>query len=514
MTEKNWALGESGAKVAEVSHEATHVASAAANLLVEREDLLWITGDAPQHVTLKIAHPHPLLRYIGWHVWHDYLTNPKTVEVASGESTDDMVAQLVCEAVTGAGTQIWKLPNGIPSNHLFVRIKIVETFGPGPTYMNNIVLFANDPGTRFRSTRNSVAAAAKPNEGSMGRMSVLLKELDEDIRALHPIKTVTPKKNMLLYIPQEPMTILPPDDAEEEEVPSPQLRGPTQRQGSNGMNSTPQLVGPRSFSEGNAATRAASGLGLGAAEVSRGFNDRLCALEQAVASLTQSMNHQREDLTMIKRLLLQQASERRCELEQKLNASHAPTSMQGQQQSQQLNPHRVSRHQVSVDFPEDALRSFVESVVAPKLHRHAKRTEAQTIAKLDEFLKDIVTEMTHAVDDRVRLHIQQASSNGSGGGNLAGLPPYAPDGRKAHPTHTPPQGVKSHNRSAYADYSAPATASAFVPQRQMTSFSTPPVSSVGSPCGKDVGSIPVSIIRDMSTEADPSYARRAGATSR
>ncbi|RNF25893.1 uncharacterized protein Tco025E_01859 [Trypanosoma conorhini] len=505
MAEKNWALGENGAKVVEVSHEAAHVASAASNLLVEREDLLWITSDAPQHVTLKLAESHPPLRYVGWHVWHDYLTNPKTVEVASGESVDDMVAQLVCQAVSGAGTQVWKLPNAIPPNHLFVRVKILETFSPGPTYMNNVVLFANDPGARFRGARTAELTVPKQAGASAARMSVLLKELDEDIRALHPIKTVSPKKNMLLYVPQEPMAAFPHEYAEEESA-SPNLRGPAERQGSNYMNRGPQYAVAGERLEG--VTPAHVAPAAGTVEVSRGFNERLCALEQAVASLTQSMNHQREDLTMIKRLLLQQASERRRELEQRLTAQQASSAQQQLQLQQHEKPHRVSRHQVSVDFPEDALRSFVEAVVAPKLHKHTKRTEAQTIAKLDEFLKDIVAEITLAVDDRVRFH-QQASLNNTG--LLPDMAPHNSESRRVESTNAPPCLMKARERSSEVDCRAAQPAPATVPPRPLaSSAATPPESSVSRRQGKGAGSAPVSIIRDGSLEPDLSFFRGSG----
>ncbi|ESL07677.1 hypothetical protein TRSC58_04630 [Trypanosoma rangeli SC58] len=505
MAEKNWALGENGAKVVEVSHEAAHVASAASNLLVEHEDLLWITSDAPQHVTLKLAPSHPPLRYVGWHVWHDYLTNPKTVEVASGESTDDMVAQLVCQAVSGAGTQVWKLPNAIPPNHLFVRVTILETFGPGPTYMNNVVLFANDPGTRFRGDRTTEMVAPKRTGDAAAPMSVLLKELDKDIRALHPIKTVSPNKNMLLYVRQEPIAAFPPENAGNDESPSPTLRDSAERHGGNGMDRAPQYGVTGGRLEGVIAGHVAQA-GV-TAEVSHRFNERLCALEQAVASLTQSVNHQREDLTMIKRLLLQQASERRRELEQRL------TSEQQQLQLRQSDKlHQVCRQQVSVDFPEDALRSFVEAVVAPKLRKHSKRTEAQAIAKLDEFLKDIVAEITLAVDDRVRFH-QQASLNNTG--KLQDVTSHSFESREVESIGAPSYFTKTRERLGEVDGRATHPAPATVPPRPLaSSAATPPASSVCSRHGKDAGSAPASIIRDVSLETDLSFFRRAGANHR
>ncbi|KAH9586503.1 hypothetical protein LSM04_006550 [Trypanosoma melophagium] len=506
MTEKNWALGENGAKVVEVSHEATRVASAASNLLLEREDLLWIAGDAPQHVTLQIAHPHPPLQYVGWHVWHDYLTNPKTVEVASGESCEDMTAQLVCQAVPGAGTQIWKLPSPIPSNHNYVRMKILETFGSGPTYMNHVVFFANDPGARFRGLRGGDFSVAKAKEGSTGRMSVLLKELDEDIRALHPIKTVTPKKNMLLYVPQEPMLVYPNEEeegGEEEEIPSPPLRVQGQRRGNSGSYETPQCPHHRCSAEKCPAVR--NGLPVAqTVEVQKSFNDRLCLLEQAVASLTQSLNHQREDLTMIKTALLQQASDRRRELEHKLTTVQVSAEQERQQLERKKSSLVPRHHEVSVDFPEDALRSFVEGVVAPLLQKHKKRMESHTMKKLDDFLKDIVTEITQAVDIRVRSHLQQAFPQGDS--SNANMPYYTSENRRVNAVYTPISQTNKVQPSVHGDYRSTSGA---VPPYPTSSYSGLPVSSISSPF-KDTSGVPVSIIRENFAESDSRYFGRSG----
>ncbi|RHW67876.1 hypothetical protein DPX39_110027700 [Trypanosoma brucei equiperdum] len=488
MQDLNWALAEKGTKVVEVSHEAAHVASSATNLLVDREELLWITGDAPQHVTLRLANSHPPLNYVGWHVWHDYVTNPKTVEVATGESPDEMVAQIVCQAVAGAGTQIWKLPSPIPANHLYVRMKIVETFGPGPTYLNNLVLFADDPGSRFRILRGEERdkSMADPRNLSSGKMSVLLQELGQDIRSLHPIKTVASKKNMLLYVPKEPDAVIRPQG--EEDV--------TFQSSSQHANN----ITPRCGTDSARQCHLDSGSGFQASsDFPGGFNERLCALEQAVASLTQTMNHQREDLTMIKRLLLQQATDRRREIERQGNGPGIALPQHG--------THPVSHHQVCVDFPERALRTFVEEVVRPKLQKHSRRTETQTIAKLDEFLKDIIGEMTQVVDERVRFHIQRASCNSSvstgfhascSGGSLQ---PCSP--------HLSVSGVNASRPSVIADSSIPQT-NGFPPGSFSSSvhgYSAAVRHNSPATSCHDPISVPSTAVRDVSFEVDMTSTR-------
>lgn len=561
----NWALQESGAHVAEVSHEAAHVASSAANLLQPAEDALWITGDAPQHVTLALSPFHPPLHYAGWHVWHDYLTNPRMVEVASGPSLDAMSAVLVCQALPGAGTQVWKLPHAIPSEHRYARFRIVDTFGPGPTYMNNIVLLEQDPGPNYNAhtsreepsstaddfihtnspdrptvaTLNSAAgssglglrggnaaataAAAAPymlspasatralsgvfvgsglersplprqmppssflsgtntstpagrasdvgvfvlpagsasahrdeagrspgGARSSSRMSQLLRDLDDDIRLLKPIKSVSSAKNMLVYVPEEPRaaTPAPPngDDEESDEEDADERDAARRRQKrrshhhrrSRDRNGRTHHNGTSAAAAGGPAAPAA-GLALGASPVSLtiwpqptslppgpelggSVNEaRLGALEQAVAALNEAVQHQRDDLAMIKRVLLQQATERRKEAEQRYEekqrtaaataaaavalaapppppAAHiaAPPSPPPPQP-----PLPLTHRSITVGFPEEALRAYVESVLDHKLHKHMKKIEARLLQRLDKQLHDVIKVLSVTVEGRL-----------------------------------------------------------------------------------------------------------------
>lgn len=148
--ELNWALYETGARIAAVSHEATHAASGANNLLSSEESTLWIAGDPPQYVTFELAPQHPPLCFAGWTVWHDYSTNPKIVEIFSGETLDTMTSVLYCKGLPGTGSQVWRLPQAIPSSHRFVSFSILNTFdGKGPAYMNAVILLDDPPGQRY-----------------------------------------------------------------------------------------------------------------------------------------------------------------------------------------------------------------------------------------------------------------------------------------------------------------------------------------------------------------------------
>ena len=353
MTDANFALREHGAQIVDVSHEAAHVASAASNLLTEREDFLWITGEAPQHVVIRISENHPPIRYAGWHVWHDYLTNPKTVEVASGVARDCLSPVLICTALPGAGTQLWELPTPIPPTHVFIRFMVLSTFAPGPTYMNHLALYAEHPGSRF-STR-AVESSAPQSTSRQIPISSLLRELDEDIRSLQPIKTISPSKNLLVYVP--------PDRRIDDEDRLPLEPRPRSPQGAR-SNETSRVHGK-------------------SGELASDFGQRLANVEEVVAQLTCTIDRQREDIATIKRLLtIQQRDSDRL---------HAELVESRYKKPQTLN----------VEFPEDALKSFVEDVLAPKLSKHAKRVESRTMDRVDEHLRGLIGRVHRIVDDVV-----------------------------------------------------------------------------------------------------------------
>ncbi|KPA80990.1 hypothetical protein ABB37_04373 [Leptomonas pyrrhocoris] len=593
MPESNWAVRENGARIADVSSEAANGANAAANLLKAHEEALWLAGPAPQHVTLALSAQHPLLRYAGWHVWLDLPTNPKVVEIASGPSLEQLRPILVCEALPGAGTQVWQLPRPIPAEHTFVRFKILESFGPGPTYMNTLALLANDPGPNYSANDDVPAATAvspsatvaavgpqyanptaatpyasrlplslsgvgtpggaarsplprhatslaaprtppaginmsvtsggngggghsddggpsdvgvfvstnrrsaatsnaeeplspadatnrdgssrtrSPRMRSNSRMRQLLRELDNDIKQLKPIKSVSPGKNMLMYLPQDASGL--EADSFDENI-TPDRSG--HRRGSNSDGSGSQRntsgdgkhrhgrhtghsgrgregdddggssgKGARHPHRGSSATSATGGNFHADPQLQRGmhpaqmgialyppsaevagppplpplnatYDARLNALEQAVAALNEAVQHQRDDLTMIKRLLLQQAVEGRKEAEQRFeekqryerlfsvstNATGIPSNSAlpaASPASGFMADQRLTHRSITVDFPEDTLRVFVNSVLDHRLRKYTKKLEAKLLQRLDTQLHDVIKVLSATVDGQL-----------------------------------------------------------------------------------------------------------------
>lgn len=621
MTEVNWAVESNGAHIAEASFEATTGLNGAANLLRPREDELWLTGVPPQHVTVALSDRHPPLHYAGWHVWLDSPTNPKAVEIASGPSLHELRPLLVCEALPGAGTQVWRLPHAIPAEHVVVRFHIMESFGPGPTYLNTLVLLEKDPGPDYNACddappttsvslkeadaqygnsavstpyvrRSLVSAAAGSGGGgsaterisplplertpmsgpppppaginvsassrigryaddggrsdvgvfvttksvthdgplqatsptarlrssrtrsprersSSSRMGQLLRDLDDDIRLLKPIKSLTPGKNMLMYLPQGqgemPAGSLDGSDSEKNERnsegrhrhvhvterrSSEDGEGGSSRGGQQQRNSSSTASGTRVSprlrpqvqpspmeyrlhpdSEA-AATAVQHSISTAAAQEAR-----INALECAVAALNEAVQHQRDDLTMIKRLLLQQAAERRKEAEHRFEEKQqqhqqqhrygagngvmmipspaAPLSPPPAPTAPAVVPDpRLTHRSITVDFPEDALRVFVEAILERRLRKHTKKIEAKMLERLDRQLHDVVRLISATIEG-------QQVANGSA--TLAG--PSVSLSRTAHPEHP---NALNHSGQVYSPLSQSSVTTQETPHHDRT----------------------------------------------
>jgi hypothetical protein len=367
----NYLSAELGASVVEVSHEAETMGSVAANALVDREDHIWIADPPPQHVTVALPQ-HPPIRYIGWYVWHDYLTNPKVVEVTSGADVAAMQPLITCTAYAGSGVQLWELPEPLPASHRLVRFKVVSTFGGSYTYVNRWYAFSEHPGNRFAAKvqqntprreraheRPSAIMAAARSPGGMSdvgspyQMSALLRDLDHDIRALHPLRAnVPPSLNDLSQRSHSSRTAAPPVHSDPED---------------NGLqHSTTDIT-----------------------------LKRIAVLEQSVAGLVRAVEEQGRDLRALREGLLQGGG-----------SNHTSFS-RGDQSG--FGPQAVV--DASSMFPEAALRTYVEDVMAPKLAKHSRRFEARVTQRMDEHLEELLRNVSAAVDEHVSRHMRRIAAN-------------------------------------------------------------------------------------------------------
>jgi hypothetical protein len=550
---KNYASSSLGATIVDVTHPDSSATSNPKNLLLDQDGLVWLSGTAPQHVTIRLDDTHPPIQYVGWHVWQDYVTNPREVEVSSSWGLDGEASGVgaslstivkLCVAQPGAGSQVWQLDTPIPSGHRYVRFSILSTFGPGPTYMNRLFLYdrhpgdgyenppanqnngsvttptqAFNPGTSSAAYRSHTSATSvsnssitlvrggektpsnvHPSDASIGshmlqspvlhrsssapdmastfqnrhrqqhdgrssaapyrghyddsshhhypptvhypngtsvgsstgrgasyphpagnyhhsarrgdstnrsastQMTDLLQGLDDDIKMLHPIRTISPSKGRRshsnnashLALGQYPSAVHSAlDDLEEISRPPPQ-RSPPRRQ---------------------SPTRTSEDVSL----TLRTAMSRIDSLERAVGGLTTSMDAQGRDLRDIRELLMG--------LQRQPPPAPAPAPTPAPQQQQQGAPQQL------IEFPEAALRGYIEDVLAPRLSKHAKRVEAKTLQRMDSHLQILLKEIGAVVDERVDRHLRPIS-------HPPALPPMP---TRAPSSYSDP--YNTHNRS-------------------------------------------------------------------
>lgn len=475
----NYATASLGASIVEVSSEAPLVVSRAENVLNDQEDLLWLSGALPQHIVIRMPE-HPPIRYLGWHVWHDYLTNPRTVEVYAGPSESNMGLLMVCTALAGAGVQLWELKEPIPSSHYCVKFRVTASFGPPETYMNRIFLFADHPGPGFTNRPPAAtadaahAAPAAPTSPSRGpppgaapggggptspnQMASLLRDLDQEIRMLHPLRNVSPARQesrlhstsgggpdptlplpaasptqeaqqlrtgAALYNAERPpfSSAASPSSAARQRVaaaaaggglgyygygaPTAALTGgvaspsgPPEASAifshDDGGSHSHQRRSRRHSDRGATSDRDGDLAGQWGARAS---SARLQTLEAAVLQLTQAMDDQRKEIGSLRELVASSAALQRQALQQQQQQSMRLTSVNGV-----INA-ASGGAAAAIPFPEDALRNYVEDVLAPKLAKHSRRVEERVLSQLDDHVQAIVKEVSAVVDERVRRHL-------------------------------------------------------------------------------------------------------------
>jgi hypothetical protein len=230
-------------------------------------------------------------------------------------------------------------------------------------------------------------------------ISSLLRDLDEDIKSLHPIRTVSPTRNVVFSQPAAASLPSLVDTEIGEYVAAAHRRSPSAQQL---RYSTTTSDAPR---DTNASALHRSGQVVTSVHDSLSVVDnttfRLAALEQAVTSLTRALENQRQDIVGIRELL---ASQKR----------------QPSQPQQPSKHHHHHQDPVAVNFPEESLKLFIEEVLAPKLAKLAKRTETQTLERVEEHVAGMLDNVSDVVDRRVRGYLRHLSGD-HGVTNIGGL---------------------------------------------------------------------------------------------
>lgn len=275
-------------------------------------------------------------------------------------------------------------PRGQTDSHTAYRSRSGSGASHGPHYSAASVRVFESEGPALSNNNNN---AVRHQRSRSSQMTDLLQGLDEDIQQLRPIHTISPSKGLRRSLSfggtasgQYPALVQGAlhdiehmAHAASSAATAPLPHSPPRRP----LESPPRSRGPSGESMGLDGTVLRSAVG------------RIDALEQAVEGLTRAVSTQSQDLRDIRELLLS------------MQKQGAPSSPPAATQP----PQSGSGGTQLIEFPEAALRGYIEDVLAPRLSKHAKRVEAKTLQRMDTHLHILLKEIGAVVDERVDRHL-------------------------------------------------------------------------------------------------------------
>lgn len=192
----NWAGAEAGSNIVDFSSEVE--GCEAFNVQVADHSSIWLTKNdsLPQWLCLSLANVFTtedlVLRTIGWHCWHPYTTNPKTVNVHVSCDGQKFRVWDTLHAPMLQGTQLFTTAAINVRIYPYIALEILETHGGNQTYMNRIFLYTDEvppsPAPRHlhaqsRSSSESAFQAALSEKTGRRTLSPP-REGDEDIETV------------------------------------------------------------------------------------------------------------------------------------------------------------------------------------------------------------------------------------------------------------------------------------------------------------------------------------------
>eukprot|EP01064_Diplonema_japonicum_P023029 TRINITY_DN3344_c0_g1_i1.p1 TRINITY_DN3344_c0_g1~~TRINITY_DN3344_c0_g1_i1.p1 ORF type:complete len:550 (+),score=73.98 TRINITY_DN3344_c0_g1_i1:78-1652(+) len=214
----NWASWDTGCRIVSSANNDREEAEA---MLKEGDNCWQGDGGYPHELTLRIP-SHPTINYMGWEMRRSDTGNPKTAEFYSGETIDTLQRVVKCQTLPGQGVQVWKSPDGIPTNHQFIKIIFSEPFSPEEQtiHLTRLYLFEEEPSIRQAGVsltslaeelgcyetggrspsppENTVPPPTRRHRisstGSKSSLAIALDGLGGEIRKLHKVRPPSPMR--------------------------------------------------------------------------------------------------------------------------------------------------------------------------------------------------------------------------------------------------------------------------------------------------------------------------------
>lgn len=144
----NWADKDQGTELK--SYSSAVNGCEARNLLDPSLNCIWLTEEGhktPHWVTFHLSKPTPdlCLKTIGWHCWHSYNTNPKTVIIHVSEDGFKFKKWDTFNAISHhKGNQLFCCTPIKASIYPYITLEVTATFGSTQTYMNKLFLYSDE----------------------------------------------------------------------------------------------------------------------------------------------------------------------------------------------------------------------------------------------------------------------------------------------------------------------------------------------------------------------------------
>ncbi|EAR88232.2 hypothetical protein TTHERM_00023910 (macronuclear) [Tetrahymena thermophila SB210] len=143
----NFISEQNNAKVISCSSELKN--AQAANIISANRKSIWMTEEGmPQSVIIdisKLADRPKFFKCVAFDCWHDYKTNPSIIEfLVSTDNVKEYITWSTIYLELKEGLQVFQI-DPLGRRYDFIKIIVKETYGGAKTYLNQVLLFEENP---------------------------------------------------------------------------------------------------------------------------------------------------------------------------------------------------------------------------------------------------------------------------------------------------------------------------------------------------------------------------------
>ncbi|KAL4473196.1 hypothetical protein ABPG72_015577 [Tetrahymena utriculariae] len=183
----NFISEQNNAKVISCSSELKN--AQAANIISTNRKNIWMTEEGmPQSVIIdisKLADRPKFFKCVAFDCWHDYKTNPSIIEfLVSTDNVKEYITWSTIYLELKEGLQVFQI-DPLGRRYDFIKIIVKETYGGAKTYLNQVLLFEENPfgnkqpATQQQNQSNSQALLLRNKSNAQDLSMNIESEIDE-----------------------------------------------------------------------------------------------------------------------------------------------------------------------------------------------------------------------------------------------------------------------------------------------------------------------------------------------